>query len=79
MTADEVRALLATALPDCELHVRGDDGRHFEVLAVGDCFADLRPVRRQQMVYAPLAESIASGRLHAVNIRALTPAERGPA
>lgn len=76
MTADQVRAMLAAALPACEIQVQGDDGRHFEVVVVGECFAGVRPVKRQQMVYAPLTGSIASGELHAVAIRALTPAER---
>jgi acid stress-induced BolA-like protein IbaG/YrbA len=33
----------------------------------------MRPVARQQRVYAPLANLIADGTLHAVNISALTP------
>jgi acid stress-induced BolA-like protein IbaG/YrbA len=36
-------------------------------------FVGMRPVARQQRVYAPLANLIADGTLHAVNISALTP------
>jgi len=79
MTAEQIRALLAVALPECAIVVRGDDGRHFEVDVVGECFSGLRPVKRQQMVYGPLSDSIASGALHAVVIRAMTPAEHGAA
>jgi acid stress-induced BolA-like protein IbaG/YrbA len=36
----------------------------------------MRPVRRQQTVYAALNEAIASGSIHAVTIHAFTPTER---
>ena len=45
----------------------------FEVTVVSDVFEGLRPVARQQRVYAPLGEFIRSGALHAVNIIAKTP------
>ena len=35
----------------------------------------LRPVRRQQLVYAAVNDLIRDGSLHAINIKALTPAE----
>jgi acid stress-induced BolA-like protein IbaG/YrbA len=42
---------------------------------VGEVFNGLRPVKKQQLVYAALSEEIAAGDIHAVNIRTLTPAE----
>ena len=49
------------------------DGSHCQVTVVSDVFEGLRPVARQQRVYAPLGEFIRSGVLHAVNIVAKTP------
>ena len=74
MDAEQVKALLVEALPDCELNVQGE-GSHYDIVAIGECFEGLNRVRRQQTVYAALGPSIQNGSIHAVNIRALTPAE----
>ena len=49
------------------------DGSHCHITVISDIFEGLRPVARQQRVYAPLKEFIQSGTLHAVNIVAKTP------
>ena len=49
------------------------DGSHCQITVISDLFEGLRPVARQQRVYAPLGEFIISGALHAVNIIAKTP------
>ncbi|CAI8417071.1 MAG: Acid stress protein IbaG [Halieaceae bacterium] len=49
------------------------DGSHCQITVISDLFEGLRPVARQQRVYAPLGEFISSGALHAVNIIAKTP------
>lgn len=74
MQATEIEALLRTGLDDCEVSVSGE-GNHFDILVVGEVFANLRPVKKQQMVYAVLREQIADGSIHAVNIRTFTAAE----
>ena len=51
------------------------DGSHFNVLIVSDDFIGVRPVKKQQMVYAILNPHIASGAMHAVNMRLLTQSE----
>ncbi len=48
-------------------------GNHCSVLVVSDEFEGLNAVKRQQRVYQCLNDKIASGEIHAVNIRALTP------
>lgn len=70
-----LEALLQAGLPECRVTVE-TDGYHFTITAVGALFAGLRPVQRQQRVYAVIQHLIADGRLHAVNIRTLTPAEQ---
>lgn len=74
MTADEVKALLLSQLQDCEIHVEGE-GNHFQVIAVGDAFDGLNPVKRQQLVYSVLNEKIADQTIHAVTMKTYTLAE----
>ncbi|MCK9467911.1 MAG: BolA/IbaG family iron-sulfur metabolism protein [Porticoccaceae bacterium] len=74
MNPEDIKTLLATAFPDANIQVEGD-GRHFNLVVVSSQFEGLRTIKRQQMVYAALNAEIASGALHAVNMRTLTPAE----
>ncbi len=71
MQTEQVKALLQEQLTDCDVTVSGD-GSHFDVTIIGDVFAGLRPVKKQQLVYAVLNEHIASGAIHAVNMRLYT-------
>lgn len=75
MTPEEVKKLLAAGIDAETIMVDGDDGRHFDVLIVSKAFEGLRPVKKQQLVYAILHDRIADGSLHAINMRTLTPAE----
>ena len=72
MTESELTQLLSEAFPDAQVSVALEGG-HVEITVISAEFEGLRPVARQQRVYAPLAELIADGTLHAVNINAQTP------
>jgi acid stress-induced BolA-like protein IbaG/YrbA len=74
MDPEQIKQLLLAELPGCEIQVQVE-GSHCQVVVVGDVFEGVRPVKRQQMVYAGLNQQIADGTIHAVNISALTPAE----
>ncbi len=74
MNPDEVKELLLAELAGCDVTVESD-GSHFNILVVGDVFEDLRPVQRQQKVYAVLQAQIAEGAIHAVNMKTFTPDE----
>ena len=74
MQVSEIEAILLEALPLSEVHVKGD-GSHYQVIAVGDMFDGMSRVKKQQSVYGPLMEYIADSRIHAVSIKAFTPAE----
>lgn len=76
MDATTVTALLKAHLPDCEVRVEGE-GNRYDITAIGEVFEGKRPVQRQQLVYAALAEQIANGSIHAVNIRTFTPEQWG--
>lgn len=53
----------------------GGDGSHFNVTVVSEQFEGLSAVKKQQLVYAALSAEIASGEIHAVNMKTLTPSE----
>lgn len=74
MNAEEIKALLEAGLADAEAQVESD-GRHVSAVIVSPVFEGLRPVQRQQLVYKVVNEQIASGAIHALNMKTLTPAE----
>ncbi|MGS2721365.1 BolA family protein [Paraglaciecola aestuariivivens] len=71
MENSQIEALLRETLNLAEVHVTGD-GSHFQVIAVSDQFDTMSRVKKQQFVYAPLAEKIAEGTMHAVSIKTFT-------
>lgn len=58
--------------PEVEVVV---DGNRASITVVSAVFEGMNRVKKQQAVYACIDSFIADGRLHAVTIRALTPAE----
>ena len=70
MENNEIQSVLMNALSLQEVHVSGD-GSHFQVIAVGELFDGMSRVKKQQTVM----EYIADNRIHAVSIKAYTPAE----
>jgi acid stress-induced BolA-like protein IbaG/YrbA len=74
MTAAELHAIISAGLACEHLEVTGD-GRHWEALVVSPEFAGKRPIARHQRVYATLGERMRTDEVHALSIRALTPAE----
>lgn len=74
MDAQTLEDIVAAGLPECEVTV-SEQGGHYTIHAVGAQFDGLPAVKRQQLVYAVVADLIAAGTIHAVNIRAQTPGE----
>jgi acid stress-induced BolA-like protein IbaG/YrbA len=75
MQTEEIDALIRATIEIAELEIRSDDGVHFTALVVSPEFEGLRQIQRHQLVYKALGERM--GReIHAMSIRALTPAER---
>jgi acid stress-induced BolA-like protein IbaG/YrbA len=71
MDNQQIETLLLETLGLAEAHVNGD-GSHFQVIAVSDKFETMSRVKKQQFVYAPLAEKISEGSMHAVSIKTFT-------
>ncbi|MCI0508548.1 acid stress-induced BolA-like protein IbaG/YrbA [Chromohalobacter marismortui] len=74
MQPSDVKALLESRIEDCQFYIQGE-GCNFQVVAVGDVFDGLSPVKRQQMIYSALSDEIASGALHAISIKTYTPSQ----
>jgi acid stress-induced BolA-like protein IbaG/YrbA len=72
-TPDDVRRYIAEGLACEQLQVDGD-GRHFDALVVSSAFEGRSRVQRHQLVYAALGERMRQ-EVHALSIKALTPAE----
>ena len=75
MDKQEIINKLKNSLELDDVHVLTDDGSHFQVIAVGELFADLNRVKKQQAIYAPLSEFINDNRIHALSIKTYTPTE----
>ena len=74
MQADEIKQRLIEQFVDAHIEVNLD-GSHVNVTIVSNSFVGLSPVKKQQSVYNVLADAIASGAIHAVNMKTYTPDE----
>ena len=74
MTADEIKSIIAAGMACDHIELEGD-GRHWSALIVSAEFQGKRPIQRHQRVYATLGERMKTDEVHALSIRALTPAE----
>ncbi|MEL0628705.1 BolA family protein [Psychromonas aquatilis] len=74
MNIEIIKEKLEKALTLDVCIVKGE-GNTFQVIAVSDMFTDMSRVKKQQAIYAPLADEIASNAIHALTIKALTPDE----
>jgi acid stress-induced BolA-like protein IbaG/YrbA len=74
MNSEQVAALIRAGMPSAQVEVQSDDDTHFATLVVSEAFEGLRPLQRHQLVYRALGSKM-GGEIHAMSIRALTPAE----
>ncbi len=74
MQASEVEKLILDQIDDVEVTVE-TDGNHYQVTAIGEVFAGLNPVKKQQLIYSCLNKYIIDGTIHAVIIKTYTPHE----
>ncbi|MCL7423193.1 MAG: Grx4 family monothiol glutaredoxin [Methylobacter sp.] len=74
LSAAEVEKLVRQGIADAQVFVEGT-GCDLSLIVVSGQFADLTPVKEQQMVLETLKEPLASGKLHAVSVKAYTPDE----
>jgi acid stress-induced BolA-like protein IbaG/YrbA len=76
--ASAVERSLRERFPEARITVTSADGVHFRVEVIDAAFAPLSPVGRHRLVQRTLAPLLASGLVHAVEIRPRAPAETDP-
>lgn len=74
MTADQLKNLIAAGLPCEHIELEGD-GRHWFATIVSAEFDGKRAIARHQRVYATLGDKMKTDEVHALSIKAFTPAE----
>jgi len=74
MTADQLQQIISAGLSCEHLSVEGD-GRHWYATIVSPEFEGKRAIARHQRVYATLGSKLQTDEVHALSIKAYTPAE----
>jgi acid stress-induced BolA-like protein IbaG/YrbA len=74
MHPEEIKQIIESDLEGSKATVTAD-GNKYEATVISNAFEGLSPVKKHQLVYAILNEHIASGVIHALSIKAYTPAE----
>lgn len=75
MQAKDIEALIGSAMPEAEVTVRGDDGRHFEAVVVSEEFVGKTRVQQHRMVYQALGGRMENQEIHALALKTYTPAD----
>jgi acid stress-induced BolA-like protein IbaG/YrbA len=74
MTTNELKIKLSQGFTNADITIEGD-GCNCSALIISDEFQDLSLLERQKKVLALVNDEIRSGELHALSIKARTPAE----
>src|SRR5690625_2011104 len=74
MQPEQTQAQTESQIPDSQVQV-GVERSHISLIVVSPAFEGLSSVKRQQTVYATLADRIADGSIHAVHMKTFTPQE----
>ena len=74
LSTREIEQLVQQGIPGAKVLVEGE-GCDLLIVVVSEQFTDLALVKKQQLVMATLKEPLASGKLHAVSVKAYTPGE----
>ena len=74
MHPEHIKQLILAGMACDYLELDGD-GQHFQAIIVSSEFVVKNRVQRQQRVYQTLQEKLATGELHALSFKTLTPEE----
>jgi len=72
MDSTMIEQVIRTGLPDAEIHVKGDDGVHFEAVVRSASFVGKSTLQRHRLVYAALGE-LMGNEIHALSLRTELP------
>ncbi len=74
MHPETIKQLILAGMA-CDFLELDGDGQHFQAIVVSSEFIGKSRVQRQQRVYETLREKLATGELHALSFKTLTPEE----
>ncbi len=74
MNPEHIKQLILAGMA-CDFLELDGDGQHFQAIVVSSEFVGKSRVQRQQRVYQTLKEKLATGELHALSFKTLTPEE----
>ena len=74
MDSSAIEKLIESGLSGSSARVMSDDNTHFVALVIAEAFAGKRSLARHQLVYQCLG-TLMGNEIHAMSIRAHTPAE----
>jgi acid stress-induced BolA-like protein IbaG/YrbA len=72
LSANELKAYIASGLACEHIEVLGNDGQHFEAVVVSSAFFGKSMVQQHQLVYQALGDRMRS-EIHALSMRTFTP------
>lgn len=72
LSANELKAYIASGLSCEHIEVLGNDGQHFEAVVVSSAFVGKSMVQQHQLVYQALGDRMRS-EIHALSMRTFTP------
>jgi stress-induced morphogen len=70
---ETIEATIRRAIPDASVRVDSPDGTHWTATVVSPSFAGMTLVRQHQMVMGALRAEFDAERLHALELRTMTP------
>lgn len=75
MDSHEIIARVKQLYPDAQVDLEGADCS-FEMIVISEAFEGMNTLQRQQPILGLFRDELASGTLHALSVRARTPAEQ---
>ena len=74
MAADEIEAMIMTAMPDAAVEIKdlAGDGNHYSARVISPSFAGMSRVRQHQAVHAALQGKMGN-ELHALQLETVVP------
>lgn len=75
MNEAEILARVAALYPDAVMDIAGENCS-FELYVISDEFAGKNTLQRQKPILALFKDELATGKLHALSVKAKTPAEQ---
>ena len=76
-STEQIETMIAAALPGAVAAVRDTvgDSNHFEALVIAKQFEGLSLVKRHQLVFKALGGAMVDEKIHALQLKTVTPAE----